>query len=175
LVPADSGIVSGRGTELPGRWRWRYEDAQLTDFRVVLPTGSDSDATRELDWEREPNRWRLSEKEYGEVRWTQDLEPSASDLDFLRTFFRIRRMLDPSILAQLSPGELALLHSTGQSNERVLASLCEACGLHWTIYRLEDDGNWHRYGRTCDFVWSRGNRVDADSDETLAALLASDA
>lgn len=149
-------------------------DSRLTDFRVPVPTDPDEGITRELDWERDLGRWTRSEKEDGDVRWVQNLKPSTADLDFLRTFFRIEQAIVSSVLMQLSPGELTLLHSNGRSDKHVLAALCPQCGGHWIVYIREEDANWYRYGRNCDYKWSRGDWVNAGSDEVLDSLLASE-
>lgn len=143
----------------------------MTDFRVVLPDQPETESQRELDWERNLNRWRLSEREYGEVQWNQNLDPTVEDLDYLRTFFLIRRPLSPSALVALSPGELSSLHAAENTSSRILAALCEKCDLHWIIFKLDEDEKWHRFGRTCDFAWSRGDIVTPESDAILASTL----
>lgn len=142
----------------------------MTDFRVVLPEDSASNTTRELDWEQRPHQWRLSEKGYGELRWEQGLAPSLKDLDYLRDFFKISRTLDHSWLAGASPGELVQIHGVEFAEPQVLTGLCEACGLHWLVFRLEEH-SWHRYGRTCDYRWYRGDLVVPKSDAMLNLLL----
>lgn len=140
----------------------------MTDFRVTLP--AEEDATAELDWEQAHTTWYLSRKYYGEVSWVQNLRPTSTDLEHLLHYFRIENELSADLLRRLSPGELAMIHNSEHKNRTVLASLCLDCGLHWTIYRLEE-GVWRAYGRTCDFAWRRGVLADPKSDSLLARML----
>lgn len=141
----------------------------MTDFRVSLP--EEEDASSEADWEQGLGRWQLSRKYYGEVAWAQGLRPAPADLEYLLEYFRIGAEVSPDVLVRLSPGELAMIHaSENLVTPSVLAHLCTDCGLHWTIYRLED-GVWHAYGRSCHFTWSRGAVVEPQSDAVLSRML----
>jgi hypothetical protein len=142
----------------------------MTDFRVPLPSLRDEAITRELDWDREVNLWTLSEREYGDSAWVQNLKPSEADVDHLLEFFRLVQQLSPESLIRLSPGEMAHLHRSSHRSPTVVATLCEECGNHWIVYRLEEN-QWRRYGRSCDFMWFRGSVADPRSDDALSRLL----
>jgi hypothetical protein len=145
-----------------------HTEGLVTDFRVPLPDAPDSETDRELDWEGDIKQWRLSEKDYGDVRWTQNLDPPGDDLSYLRVFFAVERWLSPKDMTSLSPGELAAIHAQESSPRTVLAALCSDCNLHWTIFKFESgDHSWHRYGRTCSYSWLRGKIVTPDTADPL--------
>lgn len=145
----------------------------MTDFRVPLPDVVDSESERELDWEDDTKQWRLSEKDYGDVRWSQNIDPPGDDLSYLRAFFLIERWLSPKEMATLSPGELAAIHAAESQTRRVLAALCDECGSHWIIFKSEDQ-SWRRYGRTCNYSWHRGEVASPELDPLLGSLLRSE-
>lgn len=89
----------------------------LSDFRLVLyPDVEFSD--RELGWDEASHRWRLSDKEYGSVTWELDRNPTKAALEGLREFFEIP-VASIGALADLSPGELAAIHSQSHEPARI--------------------------------------------------------
>lgn len=138
----------------------------MSDFAVEIPADSESEdfVRRELDWSRTERKWTLSEKELYGVSWIQGRTPSSEDLDALYEFFRIsRNEVDEEAIVNLSPGELSLIHRNRSAKPSVFASLCEACSLHWYVFRWDTEGSeWLVYGRDCDYAWKRGKSLDGD-------------
>lgn len=131
----------------------------MSDFRLVLyPDVEFSD--RELGWDEASHRWRLSDKEYGSVTWELDRNPTKAALEGLREFFEIP-VASIGALADLSPGELAAIHSQSHEPARIGAQRCETCGQHWIIYKLSR-GTWLKYGLRCDSGWWLGDPVSDD-------------
>lgn len=143
----------------------------MTDFRVEIPDGTDPYTSRELEWDNDGRNWSLSEKEYGEVRWTQHLDPTQKDLDSLLMFFNIDQTVEYDTLKFLSPGELTQVHQSMRTHKDILASLCSTCGRHWIVYKRDESGGWARYGRSCEFTWDRGVPATPQSDPLLQTLL----
>ena len=132
----------------------------MSDFRVpVYSVDDDADYIQELDWDREMGRWTLSERDLGlGARWFQGANPLSEQMESLLQFFRIKRgNVRVEALANLSPGELALLHQNTVRPITVHAVLCGECEQHWYVFRWNYDKEmWEVYGRTCDFSWRRG-------------------
>lgn len=143
----------------------------MADFRISLPDEDDGLNRRELDWDRELGAWTLSEQEYGSSRWELGLPASAWDLGQVMVFFRMVDPVREEILARMSPGECVVAHRTQTQTADLLGDLCPDCGDHWLVYRLEDGDQWRLYGRTCDYAWHRGRRVEPDGDGMLTALI----
>ena len=146
----------------------------LSDFRLVLsPDVEFSD--RELNWDEASHRWRLSDKEYGSVTWELDRNPTKAALEGLREFFEIP-VASLGALADLSPGELAAIHSQSHEPARIRAQRCETCGQHSIIYKRStldhlqaiaiiyklSRGTWLKYGLRCESGWWLGDPVSDD-------------
>lgn len=140
----------------------------MTDFRVVVPEHPDEALTRELEWESQ-GPWAASEKEYGEVEWTQGLPLSLGDREALVAFFRLPDSLSLEDIRMLSPGQLTDLHSVSIDEASVVVQRCGLCGEHDLIGRLESSG-WKIYGRRCDFSWYRGSPVSGPEEVTRRAM-----
>lgn len=143
----------------------------MADFRIALPDDANGLAQRELDWDRETSLWTVSEREYGSARWDMGMAPSAWDLGHILVFFRMTDPVREENLARMTPGECVLTHTAQTGMKDLVAELCQDCGEHWLVYRLED-ASWRLYGRTCSFAWHRGRAVSPDEDQLLADLIA---
>jgi len=143
----------------------------MADFRILLPDSTDESAACELDWDRESGVWTRSEREYGTSRWDMGLPARPLDLRQILEFFRLDSPDDPAILARMGPGDCVAAHYGQHGSQDLIGALCPECGLHWHVYRREDDGRWYLYGRTCDFSWFRALEADPLEDDRLANLL----
>lgn len=139
----------------------------MTDFRVEIPTGEDSEVARELDWDEKDGRWTASERELGSNTWMQGILPVPADMDALRLFFLLGDQVDAASLVTVAPERLVARHREAASGSpRLLARRCTSCGEHWLVDRRGDDGQWRRYGRTCTFRWFRGVLVDPSLEKS---------
>lgn len=117
--------------------------------RLSIPLSTDATfSDRELDWDPVRASWRVSEKEYGSVRWHLDNEPSPRDMAELHAFFDLPQSVAATGLRDLSPPELVRLHEASQTGVRIRIALCDRCGNHWALSKLEGD-SWVEYGRPC--------------------------
>ena len=144
----------------------------MADFRIPLPDREPAAAAaREVDWNREPGVWTVSEREYGSSTWQMGMNAGPYDLGQILIFFRMLEPVREEILARMSPGECVLTHISQTHAKDLLADLCRECGEHWLVYRLEHDQRWHLYGRTCNYAWHRGMPADPRHDDLLASLI----
>lgn len=152
--------------------RTRTEDDKVSDFRIELPEDPRGVYARELDWDRNAARWSVSERELGSSTWDLDGKASPWDLGEVLRFFDLRDPVEETTLVGMGPGECLLEYANQHNSRDIVGDLCDTCGNHWIVYKRDSSADrWRRYGRTCDFRWSRGTFVEPTTDSILERLI----